>query len=301
MAIKISKERKYRYRWPRKPLFWNEGKTLCASIPFTWNMPKLKDLLKKKWRSDKNIKVIIGGPATKILPNFFEDLDFVKVEHTRDGVLQKINPMATKSSLSCIRACPFCAIGSLKIEGEKFVELNDWPDLPILIDNNILATSTVHFDKVIDRLKKHKWADFNSALDLRLLNEYHAERISEINDPLCRLAVDNPGMKELFDKGYNLLRSKGIPNNRMQVYCLTGFKTSPDEIWERCEWLAKYKVWVHPTWYHELDQLKYNIISDRQTKLGWDKVNKTHLFQHFWNQGLNRFAESFNNSMHNVY
>lgn len=296
----ILSTRQYKYRWPKKPIFWKMSNTLFISVPFTWNLPKLHSMIESIWKKNNKCKIKIGGPATTILPNFFSEIDFVEVGGDIDGVLQRVNPLATKTSLGCIRKCKFCAIGSRNLEG-PFIELEKWPDLPILIDNNILATSTKHFDKVIDKLKKHSWADFNAALDLRLLNEYHAKRVAEIQDPLCRLAFDNDGMETLFEKGYNLLRSVGIPNSRIQVYCLTGFNTSPDVIWKRCEWISKFGVWVHPTWFHEIDQLKFNQISEKQSKIGWTRENKTKLFQHFWNHGLNRFGESFSKSKIEIF
>ena len=69
--------------------------------------------------------------------------------------------------------------------------MEDWPDLPVLCDNNLLAAPLSHFDKVIDRLIRHGWCDFNQGVDARLLTDYHARRIAEIKQPQVRLAFDH--------------------------------------------------------------------------------------------------------------
>ena len=77
-------------------------------------------------------------------------------------------------------------------------------------DNNLTAASYSHFDKVIDRLVKWGWADFNQGLDSRLLTAYHAERIHEIKKPIIRLALDSMFDQYEWLKAVDVLRSAGI-------------------------------------------------------------------------------------------
>lgn len=111
------------------------------------------------------------------MPDYFNGLSHVEIQNRSNIAINKINPLATKTTTGCVRKCKFCLVP--KTEG-KFQELDDWEDKPILIDNNLLASSRKHFDRVIDRLIKWGWADFNQGLDARLLTDYHAKRIAEI-------------------------------------------------------------------------------------------------------------------------
>ena len=60
-----------------------------------------------------------------------------------------------------------------------------------ICDNNLLAASVEHFDRVCERLERHAWCDFNQGLDARLMNEHHAERIGGLRGAQVRLALDH--------------------------------------------------------------------------------------------------------------
>ena len=173
-----------KYNWPKKETTWIDGRTLFVSVPFTWKLPDVRELLRQ--RSFFWDNAIVGGPAVKLMPEYLADIPNVIVDTGNiDGVLQRINPHATRTTTGCPNKCRFCAVPV--VEG-KFIELDDWPDLPIICDNNLMYSSISHFDKVCDRLEKHKWSDFNQGLDARLLNEYHAERLARLPNSIIRLA-----------------------------------------------------------------------------------------------------------------
>jgi len=143
--------------FPKGPTAWigNNG-TAYYSVPFTWNLPTLKKVF---LNVDLYVdRIVVGGPAVRLMPRFFDDVPGVTVDlGDCPGVMQKVHHLATKTSTGCIRKCGFCAV--TKIEGE-LKELDDWPDLPIITDNNLLATSEKHFDRVMDRLEKHGGSRF---------------------------------------------------------------------------------------------------------------------------------------------
>ena len=67
--------------WPGKPVTWQGeaggGRTLFMSIPFTWNLVEAREFLSHPnmfWES-----AIVGGPAVKLMPDFFKGLDCVTV------------------------------------------------------------------------------------------------------------------------------------------------------------------------------------------------------------------------------
>lgn len=48
--------------WPRGPSTWLDGRTLCVSIPFTWNLPEVRHDIEQGGLLWDN--VMVGGPAT---------------------------------------------------------------------------------------------------------------------------------------------------------------------------------------------------------------------------------------------
>lgn len=126
-----------KHDWPKGRISWREGRTLYVSIPFTWELPPALNSLKMGslfWD-----QVIVGGPAVKLMPGYFAALPHVSEGQDMPGVLQRANPHATRTTTGCPNRCGFCGIGRGLIEPGGLVELEDWPDLPILCNNNLLA------------------------------------------------------------------------------------------------------------------------------------------------------------------
>ena len=164
--------------WPKAPYRWQEGETLYISVPFTWNLPAVRNELQQGswfWK-----RAQVGGPAVDLMPDYLADIPNVTVGGSMENVLQRINPDATRTTLGCIRKCAFCGIGTGKIEPGGFRELEDWPDGPIVCDNNLLAASDAHIEKVCFRLKQYGWADFNQGLDVRLMTPERAKLLASI-------------------------------------------------------------------------------------------------------------------------
>jgi len=139
---------------------WIEDNTAYISCVFSWQLDKA--YMRAIFLQSSGYHVKIGGPAIVNNPAMFTEFD-------RSGspdALLRHNPNATFTSRGCIRHCSFCAVP--KIEGD-LVELKDWKVKPIICDNNLLACSDAHFDKVIDRLLANKITgiDFNQGLDAR--------------------------------------------------------------------------------------------------------------------------------------
>lgn len=263
--------------WPKGPTYWIENRVFHVSIPFTWNLPDVTSRFREK--STLWDEALVGGPAVRLMPLYFRQFSFVRVGHMMEGVMQRVNPMATKTSIGCIRSCPFCAVR--KTEG-YLRELPDWPDLPVITDNNLLACSRKHFDKVIDRLKVHGWADFNQGLDARLLTSYHAERIAEIKKPMIRLAIDSMNMADQWESALETLSAAGIAKSHVRSYVLIGFDSDPDEAWQRCRFVEQHGIKVLPMWFHSLKTLKYNQVTEDQKTLGWSEHERKRIMQWFY-------------------
>ena len=239
------------------------------SIPFTWLLPKAQrridqgNLFISQW--------MVGGPAVALMPSYLRGCTFGSGV---DGVLQRINPFATRTTTGCIRSCVFCGVRT--IEG-PFRELADWPDLPVLCDNNLLAASDAHFDRVIDRLMAHGWCDFNQGLDARLLTAHHAKRIAEIAKPMCRLALDHDKDRQVWADAVDRLRTAGIAKSRIRSLVLCGFNSGPEADRERCEYVESHGIKASPMWFHQLDALEFNAVTERQRSLGWTNRKRREL------------------------
>lgn len=268
--------------WPKAPKYWIENETLMVSIPFTWDLPGV--LLRLKQRNFWWDCVVVGGPAVELLPGFFDGLDYVTEGHDCPGVLQRINPMATRTTLGCVRRCKFCAIGSGRIEGE-YRELDDWPNLPVLCDNNLLAASKSHFDRVMDGLLAvHGWCDFNQGIDSRLLTDHHANRMAELpgGETRIRLALDHMDCRDQWAAAFDRLCEAGVAKRRIKSYCLIGFDTGPKECWQRCEWVEGHGIQVFPMWFHGLAQMERNMVTEDQKRLGWTDRLRVEIMTYYY-------------------
>jgi len=268
--------------WPKGPTEWIENRTLHVSVPFTWNLPAVRGrLCQRDFRWDR---ARVGGPAVDLMPDYLADLAHVEVGGQIEGVLQRVNPEATRTTNGCVRSCTFCGVGRGLIEPGGLVELADWPDLPIVCDNNLLAASVDHFDRVIDRLIHHARADFNQGLDARFLTSYHARRIGEVPGVLVRLAADAPCGRadDRWRRALELLLDAGLPRARIRSYCLIGHASGPQEAWDRCRDVESFGVMALPMWFHALDALEHNAVTPGQAALGWTDADRKALMQWFY-------------------
>jgi hypothetical protein len=253
--------------WPKKEFVWYDGGVGYISIPFTWRLPFAK---KRIQQGELGVnRWVVGGPAVQLMPEYLSSLSCVEIGEHYQGILQKINPLATRTTVGCPNKCKFCGIGQGRIEAGGFRELNGWPDLPILCDNNLLRSSMAHFEKVVGRLVEWGWCDFNQGLDARLLTNDHALLLSKIKNPKIRLALDHDNIRDSWGRAFELLRSAGIRKNLITSYVLVGFRGAPAEDWARCEFIKSFGIDPYPMWYHSLNTLEYNHVSDHQKRLGW--------------------------------
>lgn len=139
--------------WPRGPTWWIENNVVHVSVPFTWNLSEVRQILCRGFANG----AVVGGPAVQLLPEYLAGIPGVIIGKDHPRVLQRVNPMATRTTTGCPNKCKFCAIGQGRVEPGGFHELADWPDLPIITDNNLFAASPAHFDRVMDRLERWGW------------------------------------------------------------------------------------------------------------------------------------------------
>jgi len=267
--------------WPKGPTTWIDARTLYVSVPFTWNLHSVRcDLIQRSLLWDS---AIVGGPAVRLMPDALTRISNVSVSLAdMPGVLQRANPQATRTTVGCPNRCGYCAVPT--IEGD-FRELDDWPDQPIICDNNLLAASQSHFDRVCERLAGHGWADFNQGLDARLVTTWNAKRIAAIGKPIVRLALDSfsEDRRHSWLDAYVHLREAGIAKSRIRCYALIGWNDTPDEAWQRCKWIERQGALALPMWFHELDATEANRVTWRQRNVyKWTDAKRRQIMQWFY-------------------
>jgi hypothetical protein len=229
---------------------WTEGDTAYLSVVFSWHLDRAWQ--RAVWYRALGYRVRAGGPAIDINTEALADVAEVGGEV---DALPRHNPKATFTTRGCIRRCPFCAVP--RIEGE-FRELDNWPIRPTICDNNFLASSRTHFDDAIDKLNPLNNVDFNQGLDSRLLTDYHAERLAELNLRVARLAWDDTAYEAQFMSAYERLRKAGIPASIIRVYVLIGFNDTPEDALYRLQTVKNLGSWPNPMRYQPLDVRRRN-------------------------------------------
>lgn len=261
--------------WSKSIIHWREYEELFISIPFTWYLPLAKKLC--EWNKEAGITVHVGGPGVESMPEYLCNVaDWIGGE-MYPSPLGRHNPDATFTTRGCIRKCRFCAVP--KIEGD-FRELRDWIPAPIVCDNNLLASSQCHFDRVIDSLKIFKGVDFNQGLDARLLNDHHIERLQELRLPKLRFAFDHISLESTVMGAIERVIKAGFARRRIGCYVMFGFEDSPEDALYRAEAIKAKGIKPFLQRYQPLAG-EQALKKDSWVGLGWTAM-EMHRFQRYW-------------------
>jgi hypothetical protein len=141
------------------------------------------------------------------------------------------------------------------------IELDDWPIRPIICDNNLLATSSRHFNSVVDKLLEANLTgiDFNQGLDARILTDYQAKCLAELpKDTIIRLAWDNIKTEKLYLSAFEKLLYAGFSPKQIRTYVLIGYKDTPEDAHYRLEKVRELGALPNPMRYQPLDSKQRN-------------------------------------------
>ncbi len=257
--------------WLKSWAEWVEGDTAYISVPFTWLLQEAN--MRASAYAQEGKRVRMGGPAVSLCPDRLHP--FVEVGG-QVNALQYHNPNATFTSRGCIRQCGFCGVP--KTEG-CLVELEAWERKPIVCDNNLLACSRKHFDRVIDILKGIRGVDFNQGLDARLLTAHHASRIAELNMEIVRLSWDHINDESAVMDAIATLRQAGFSRRMIGCYVLIGYDDNPADAFYRLQKLKDMGMRPNAMRYQSLTSYEKN------DYLGNDwTVEEMARFMHYWNR-----------------
>jgi hypothetical protein len=96
------------------------------------------------------------------------------------------------------------------------------------------------------------------------------------------MALDSMSYSESWERALEKLLVAGVAKRNIRTYCIVGFGTSPDDSWKTCQFIEDHGVKPLPMWFHELDALERNIVTDRQVALGWNDYERRRLMQWFY-------------------
>lgn len=253
-------------QWRKGIASWGMGRNLYLSVPFTWLLPQARHMAKQH-----KGPVFAGGPAVDLMPEQMADVAVLDEPPPVPPIIMH-NPLATFTTRGCPNRCPFCAVPI--IEGE-FRELADWLVRPVVCDNNLLAASRKHFDRVIDRLKAMPYVDFNQGLDARLFKPHHARRIAELKGIRVRFAFDSLSAESAAADALALSRKHGLRDFGM--YCLIGFRETPEQARYRLEKVREWGFWPMPMRFQSLDCLQ----KDAHIDLGWTERELRRMMRYY--------------------
>jgi len=179
-----------------------------VSVTFTWDIEK-GHRLRDAWAQYYPI-VKIGGPAIDVEP----PEEFIAGLYVKRGV--------TFTSRGCLRRCPWCFVP--KREG-TIRELEIKPGW-IVQDNNLLATSRSHQEKVFAMLRSQKRAvGFPGGLDSRLLDDWIVEQLHMLKIGQVFFAADSEaGLEHLGGVREQL---SFLSRRQLRCYVLIGFDGEP--------------------------------------------------------------------------
>jgi hypothetical protein len=256
--------------WSGGYIEWITGSTAYISVVFSWQLQKAYQ--RAIWLKEEGYHIIAGGPAVSYNPGYLRDVCIIGGDNEYSAfqpVIKRHNPDAIFTTRGCPRRCPFCIVSKIEPEYKEY-ELMDVLR-PIVCDNNILASSDKHFNKVIDRLKVLKGVDFNQGLDARLMTKEKARRIAELDMKVVRLAWDHIAIEDKWRRAFDALISVGIPAKRIQSYVLIGYNDTPEDALYRLQSIKDLGAMPNPMRYQPLDAKKRNDYispnwTDRQLK-----------------------------------
>jgi hypothetical protein len=188
------------------PGLFDYADKINISVAFTWDL-KYAEKLANEWKQIAPVE--IGGPATGQRGENFEPGLYVK----RGYVI---------TSRGCPNRCWFCSVW--KREG-------DIRELPItegwnVLDDNLLACSYEHINKVFDMLSKQKNPiEFTGGMEAAILKSWHAKRLYELKPKQIFFAYDTENDREPLYEAGKLLHFVGFSDKThiLRTYVLIGY------------------------------------------------------------------------------
>lgn len=256
---------------------WGYGADeVWISAIFTWDLPRLA-----RWANiaKDRAKVRLGGPAVSVMAEWVKSETGLSphvglAEFEREPGSYKM----TFTSRGCPRHCPWCIVP--QAEGQ-IVEYADFPPARIVLDNNFLACSVEHQERVLNQLAQFRSVDFNQGLDARLFNEEVYQQITAYVQPKpWRFACDSQEMIPHVQRALCVLRDHGQADRRKcLVYTLIGFGEGEAADRQRVQTVVEIGACPFVMRYEPLNSLKRG-----SHPLKWDDWHEYADFARYYNR-----------------
>ena len=187
--------------------FMPEYDEVHISVTFTWDIEKA-EWLKKQWEGVAPVK--IGGPAIQGEPK----------DGFRSGMYLRED--VTITSRGCPNRCPWCQVQS------PLVELEDIQPGRIIQDNNLLACSRKHLDRVFSMLQSQRRIEFSGGFESSKITDSIIEDLRGLNIYQIFLAHDHQNRLKSLKLAVQTL-AKYFNRNQLRCYVLIGFDSDSPE------------------------------------------------------------------------
>lgn len=174
-----------------------------VSVLFTWDLERAGELL-NAW--NKVAPTRMGGPACGDKGDVFIPRMYIKS-----------NVVIT--SRGCPNHCPWCFVPQRegKIRELPITEGN------IIQDNNLLACSSQHIDRVFSMLSHHNRIEFPGGLEAARVTDSIVDKLRNLRIYQLWLAYDSPNQEKILVRAVNKL-SKYFSRNKLRCYVLIGYE-----------------------------------------------------------------------------
>jgi|TARA_Y100000593_G_C4242040_1_gene302657 hypothetical protein len=241
--------------YPSKPTpidyHLNEDSKVLISAIFSWDLPHLKDVVEDSLFFDQCVE--IGGPAVthnEAALKWSNTSVAVRHQHEAEHVEGSF-PM-TWTSRGCIRNCPWCIVPT--IEGRVMNEYESIQYAPLILDNNFLACSDSHIERVLKSWSGRK-VDWNQGLDARLYTPSFRKLVAKyaVKPTAWRFAYDSGGISRHVQRAVEDVHKQIKDKSRIRIYLLFGYNESEEEAISRATEIIGWGGSPWPMAYRPLD------------------------------------------------
>lgn len=187
-------------------LFPPEVDEVHVSVAFTYDLP-LAERLAREWGKVGPVKM--GGPAFNQPGG-----EFVPGRYVKNGF--------TITSRGCPNKCWFCSVWKRE---KTLIEL-EIKKGHNLLDDNLLACSDQHVEKVFDMLEGERYIEFSGGLEAKRLKTWHVQRIEKLKIKQLFFAYDTPDDFEPLVEAARIMKGSRILESKhhyCRCYVLIGF------------------------------------------------------------------------------
>ncbi len=247
---------------------------------FTWEIPKVKSVIKDLRNKYPKSKIHIGGIAITIAKEEFIDLipnmelhiglhpvaENMPPDYTKTFG-RKLKTSLTSITRGCVRNCPFCFVptmeGKICYRGNWEQDISDKFSRITFWDNNFLAIPK--FEQLVEKISTYnKIVDFNQGLDAAYFTDERAKLLTSLRLDCLRFAFDLKEKEKYVVKAIN--NAHKYYNGEVSCYVLYGFNDTPEQLYYRINILNELGAFSYPMRYRSNLAVKKRIIP-----VGWSK------------------------------